>query len=124
VPIADIAAAGPFRPDHWNSISGQSQERAIRFLNKLSGKYSERNRAFYSFFRGLMEMNIVLTGLLLWFGNGNEPVRTTLTSSQTVGIPKFKPEPEDVCFGAFLCEATQLRQQLQVDVPRGLSVLL
>ena len=36
----------------------------------------------------------VLTGLLLWFGNGNEPVRT-LTSSQTVGIPKFKPEPED-----------------------------
>lgn len=35
----------------------------------------------------------VLTGLLLWFGNGNEPVRT-LTSSQTVGIPKFKPEPE------------------------------
>ena len=38
----------------------------------------------------------VLTGLLLWFGNGNEPARTTLTSSQTVGIPKFKPEPEDV----------------------------
>jgi hypothetical protein len=53
-----MAAAGPFRPDHWNTISGQSQVRAIRFLNKLSGKYSERKRAFYSFFRGLMEMNM------------------------------------------------------------------
>jgi hypothetical protein len=28
---------------------------AVLFLNKLSGKYSERKRAFYSFFRGLME---------------------------------------------------------------------
>ena len=36
----------------------------------------------------------VLTGLLLWFGNGNEPIEPALTTSQTVGIPKFKPEPE------------------------------
>jgi hypothetical protein len=36
----------------------------------------------------------VLTGLLLWFGNASEPIGTALTSSQTVGIPKFKPEPE------------------------------
>ena len=36
----------------------------------------------------------VLTGLLLWFGDQNEPILTALTSSQTVGIPKFKPEPE------------------------------
>jgi hypothetical protein len=36
----------------------------------------------------------VLTGLLLWFGNGNEPIQTALTTSQTVGVPKFKPEPE------------------------------
>jgi len=36
----------------------------------------------------------VLTGLLLWFGNGSEPIRPPLTSSQTAGIPKFKPEPE------------------------------
>jgi hypothetical protein len=35
----------------------------------------------------------VLTGLLLWFGNESQPNRTILTS-QTVGIPKFKPEPE------------------------------
>ena len=37
----------------------------------------------------------VLTGLLLWLGNRTEPMRPALTSSQTVGIPKFKPEPED-----------------------------
>jgi hypothetical protein len=36
----------------------------------------------------------VLTGLLLWFGNESEPIGTALTSSQIVGIPKFKPEPE------------------------------
>jgi len=36
----------------------------------------------------------VLTGLLLWFGNASEPIGTALTPSQTVGIPKFKPEPE------------------------------
>ena len=36
----------------------------------------------------------VLTGLLLWFGNRNEPNGPALTTSQTVGIPKFKPEPE------------------------------
>ena len=36
----------------------------------------------------------VLTGLLLWFGNENEPIEPTLTTSQPVGIPKFKPEPE------------------------------
>lgn len=36
----------------------------------------------------------VLTGLLLWFGNESQPIGTTLTSSQMVGIPKFKPEPE------------------------------
>jgi hypothetical protein len=33
----------------------------------------------------------VLTGLLLWFGNGNEPIGPALTTSQTVGVPKFKP---------------------------------
>ena len=36
----------------------------------------------------------VLTGLLLWFGNGSEPIGPAFTSSQS-GIPKFKPEPED-----------------------------
>ncbi|MFZ1068219.1 MAG: hypothetical protein WCB50_19960 [Pseudolabrys sp.] len=36
----------------------------------------------------------VLTGLLLWFGNGSGPIGPALTSSQTFGIPKFKPEPE------------------------------
>jgi hypothetical protein len=36
----------------------------------------------------------VLTGLLLWFGNESQPIETDLTSSQMVGIPKFKPEPE------------------------------
>lgn len=36
----------------------------------------------------------VLTGLLLWFGNENEPIGPALTSSQTVGVPKFKPQPE------------------------------
>ena len=36
----------------------------------------------------------VLVGLLLWFGNEGLPNETTLTSSQMVGIPKFKPEPE------------------------------
>jgi hypothetical protein len=36
----------------------------------------------------------VLTALLLWFGNESQPIGTALTSSQTVGIPKFKPEPE------------------------------
>jgi hypothetical protein len=34
------------------------------------------------------------TGLLLWFGNENEPIEPALTTSQTVGVPKFKPEPE------------------------------
>jgi hypothetical protein len=37
----------------------------------------------------------VLTGLLLWFGSESQPIGTALTSSQTLGIPKFKPEPED-----------------------------
>ena len=37
----------------------------------------------------------VLIGLLLWFGNEGVPNETTLTSSQMIGIPKFKPEPED-----------------------------
>ena len=36
----------------------------------------------------------VLTGLLLWFGNESQPNGTALRSSQMVGIPKFKPEPE------------------------------
>ena len=36
----------------------------------------------------------VLIGLLLWFGNEGVPNETTLTSSQMVGIPKFKPRPE------------------------------
>ena len=36
----------------------------------------------------------VLTGLLLWFGNGSEPIGPAFTSSQS-GIAKFKPEPED-----------------------------
>ena len=37
----------------------------------------------------------VLTGLLLWSGNGSEPIGPALISSQSVGITKFKPEPED-----------------------------
>jgi hypothetical protein len=37
----------------------------------------------------------VLAGLLLWFGNESQPNGPALTLSQTVGIPKFKPEPED-----------------------------
>jgi hypothetical protein len=36
----------------------------------------------------------VLTGLLLWFGNESQSNGTALTSSQTVGIPKFIPERE------------------------------
>jgi hypothetical protein len=36
----------------------------------------------------------VLPGLLLWFGNESQPNGTALTSSQMVGIPKFKPGPE------------------------------
>ena len=36
----------------------------------------------------------VLIGLILCFGNGSEPVGTPVASSQTVGIPQFKPEPE------------------------------
>jgi len=36
----------------------------------------------------------VLTGLLLWVGNQSTPIETAFTSSQTVGIPKFRPQPE------------------------------
>jgi hypothetical protein len=36
----------------------------------------------------------VLTGILLWLGSEYPPSPTTLTSSQTIGVPKFKPEPE------------------------------
>ena len=36
----------------------------------------------------------VLTGLLLWFGNESPPT-AALTTSQSVGIAKFKPQPED-----------------------------
>jgi hypothetical protein len=36
----------------------------------------------------------VLTGLLLWFGNESQSNGVALTSSQTIGIPRFKPEPE------------------------------
>jgi len=36
----------------------------------------------------------VLTGLLLWFGNESQPIGTAFTSSQMLGIPKFKPKPE------------------------------
>jgi hypothetical protein len=36
----------------------------------------------------------VLTGLLMWFGNGSEPAEPAFTSPQTAGIPRFKPEPE------------------------------
>jgi hypothetical protein len=37
-----------------------------------------------------------LVGLLLLFGNGNgaEPIGAPLTSTQTVGLPSFKAEPE------------------------------
>ena len=46
-------------------------------------------------FSYFMVVGSVLTGLLLWFGNEGQPIGTTLTSSsQMVGIPKFKPEPE------------------------------
>ena len=41
-----------------------------------------------------MVVGSVLTGLLLWFGNESQPNGPALTSSQMVGIPKFKPEPE------------------------------
>ena len=36
----------------------------------------------------------VLTGLLLCFGNVSEPNGPALTSAQTIGVTKFKPEPE------------------------------
>ena len=36
----------------------------------------------------------VLTVLLLLFGTANEPNIIAPTSPQTVGIPKFQPEPE------------------------------
>jgi hypothetical protein len=45
-------------------------------------------------FSYFLVVGTVLTGLLLWFGDRNEPMGTRLTSSQTVGIPKFKPERE------------------------------
>ena len=35
----------------------------------------------------------VLTGLLLWSGGESQPT-TEFRSTQTAGIPKFKPEPE------------------------------
>lgn len=44
-------------------------------------------------FSYFLVMGSVLAGLLLWFGNGSEPIGGALTS-QTVGIPQFKPEPE------------------------------
>jgi len=36
----------------------------------------------------------VLFGLLLWFGDESKPIGTEFASSQMVGVPKFKPEPE------------------------------
>jgi hypothetical protein len=36
----------------------------------------------------------VLLALLLLLGNGREPIDTRLPTSQTVGVPKFKSEPE------------------------------
>lgn len=35
-----------------------------------------------------------LTGILLWLGNEFQPEKPALTSSSTIGIPAFKPEPE------------------------------
>ena len=35
-----------------------------------------------------------LTGILLWLGNESQPDQPALTSSQTMGVPTFKPEPE------------------------------
>jgi hypothetical protein len=35
-----------------------------------------------------------LTGILLWLGSVYPPNPTILTSSQTIGVPKFKAEPE------------------------------
>jgi hypothetical protein len=57
----------------------------------LSVGSSELRMPIFSYF---LVVGSVLTGLLLWFGDRNEPIGTALTSSQTVGIPKFKPEPE------------------------------
>ena len=52
-----------------------------------------RSKLRMPIFSYFLVMGGVLTGLLLWFGNGSEPIGRTLTS-QTVGIPQFKPEPE------------------------------
>src|SRR6476661_1755188 len=45
-------------------------------------------------FSYFLVLGSVLTGLLLWFGNESQPNGTALTSSQMVGIRKFKPGPE------------------------------
>jgi hypothetical protein len=45
-------------------------------------------------FSYFMVVGSVLTALLLWFGTAREPIGPALTLSQTVGIPRFKPEPE------------------------------
>jgi hypothetical protein len=53
----------------------------------------ERRKLRMPIFSYFLAVGTVLTGLLLWFGDG-EAIGTVHTASQTVGIPKFKPEPD------------------------------
>ena len=74
-------------------------ESALKFLKGTSLLSSRclpvgRSKLRMPIFSYFLVVGSVLTGLLLWFGNESQPNGTALTSSQTIGIPKFKPKPE------------------------------
>ena len=46
--------------------------------------------------RYFLVVGSVLAGLLIWFGSDSQPNDAVRMTAQTVGVPKFKPEPEPV----------------------------
>jgi hypothetical protein len=60
-------------------------------LRCLSFGRSKLRMPIFSYF---LVVGSVLAALLMWFGNESEPAGPAFPSPQTVGIPKFKPEPE------------------------------
>ncbi len=45
-------------------------------------------------FKYFLFVGAALTGILVWLGNEYPPSQTALISSQAIGVPKYKPEPE------------------------------
>jgi hypothetical protein len=87
----NASAVSTFHENRCDSPLKFPQRNATPLIALSPVRRSKLRMPIFSYF---LVVGSVLAGLLLWFGNGSEPIRTALTTSQTIGIPKFKPEPE------------------------------